>query len=329
MEQLTILGTSTYKTYFTHPDHLGSTHLVTSASGNPISRYTYFPYGSTRTTLGTTTYNQPNQFLGEDRDPEADLSYLNHRYYNSNQGQFRSQDPVFWSTNLNLQNPQSLNSYSYAEGNPITLKDPDGLAAKDAATQAEINRLKREVLGLMKQQLQQMVDDFNKGGRTGMSNPREGSRTARNSSRSRSERAGAAYGTAVSSGAIVAATIYAPVLTVGATLGIAQRQADDKRNNKKSTPRQYAGSALFGAGAAYATQQQSLVQTILRTGVISGIGNIFLDGSTQPANIATDVAASVAGKYTGNMVSTPQVSAALGGIAEYATYKTISDYLAN
>ena len=55
-------------------------------------------------------------------------AFLNARYYDSARGQFLSEDPIFWGT-LNsqaLESPQSLNSYSYGNGNPITSKDPNG-----------------------------------------------------------------------------------------------------------------------------------------------------------------------------------------------------------
>jgi RHS repeat-associated protein len=58
--------------------------------------------------------------------------YLNARYYESARGQFISQDPVFWEIGLTqdgkaaLSNPQALNSYGYANDNPITGKDPNG-----------------------------------------------------------------------------------------------------------------------------------------------------------------------------------------------------------
>ena len=48
--------------------------------------------------------------------------------------QFINQDPVFWEIGITkdgrnaLANPQTANSYSYAAGNPITGKDPDGRA---------------------------------------------------------------------------------------------------------------------------------------------------------------------------------------------------------
>ncbi|MEK7113597.1 MAG: hypothetical protein AAB873_02090, partial [Patescibacteria group bacterium] len=60
-------------------------------------------------------------------------------YYDSNRGQFLGQDAVFLalgnSKNLKslgveqnavLRDPQMMNSYSYAKGNPITLSDPNG-----------------------------------------------------------------------------------------------------------------------------------------------------------------------------------------------------------
>ena len=68
-------------------------------------------------------------------------AFLNARYYNSAQGQFLSEDPVFLALGSSgqvqqltqksqsqfLSNPQSLNSYSYAQDNPITSTDPSGL----------------------------------------------------------------------------------------------------------------------------------------------------------------------------------------------------------
>jgi RHS repeat-associated protein len=51
---------------------------------------------------------------------------LNARYYDSPQGQFISQDPIFLSSSQNLTDPQSLNAYSYSEDNPIIKSDPNG-----------------------------------------------------------------------------------------------------------------------------------------------------------------------------------------------------------
>jgi RHS repeat-associated protein len=53
---------------------------------------------------------------------------LNARYYDSARGQFTSEDPIFLGNpkDQNLENPQTLNSYAYANDNPITGKDPSG-----------------------------------------------------------------------------------------------------------------------------------------------------------------------------------------------------------
>jgi RHS repeat-associated protein len=65
--------------------------------------------------------------------------FLNARYYDSSRGQFLSEDPVFWEVGQTqdgkaaLSNPQALNSYAYANGNPITNKDPNGKFGAAAA----------------------------------------------------------------------------------------------------------------------------------------------------------------------------------------------------
>jgi len=51
---------------------------------------------------------------------------LNARYYDSTQGQFISEDPIFLGSRQNLTDPQSLNAYSYSEDNPIIKEDPLG-----------------------------------------------------------------------------------------------------------------------------------------------------------------------------------------------------------
>jgi hypothetical protein len=70
---------------------------------------------------------------------------MNARYYDSSRGQFVSEDPTFWALKLNLSDPQSLNSYSYSNDNPISKSDPDGLAAtvaqQIAVLQAQIRIL--------------------------------------------------------------------------------------------------------------------------------------------------------------------------------------------
>jgi RHS repeat-associated protein len=53
---------------------------------------------------------------------------LQARYYDGSKGQFLSEDPVFLGDPKQqvLTDPQGLNSYSYANDNPITKSDPNG-----------------------------------------------------------------------------------------------------------------------------------------------------------------------------------------------------------
>jgi RHS repeat-associated protein len=120
-------ATGTPTTYYSHPDHLGSTNVVTNASGTVAETLDYYPYGAERIKSGTADLDRT--FIGQFGDDPSVLSYLNARYYDPARGQFTSQDPVFWGNRQNLVNPQSLNSYSYAEGNPLTKSDPNGQAA--------------------------------------------------------------------------------------------------------------------------------------------------------------------------------------------------------
>jgi RHS repeat-associated protein len=68
---------------------------------------------------------------------------LNARYYDSQRGQFLSEDSVFLGdpANQNLANPQSLNSYSYALDNPINREDPSGNFSMVAALRSLISGL--------------------------------------------------------------------------------------------------------------------------------------------------------------------------------------------
>ena len=114
-------------------DHLGSITVSTDTKGAVTELNDYFPYGSMRIdeTSSPQGSKEQRKYIGQEFDVSTGLSYLNARYYDGNRGQFLSQDPVFNEdpNEQNLLNPQSLNSYSYANGNPIVNKDPDGRSA--------------------------------------------------------------------------------------------------------------------------------------------------------------------------------------------------------
>jgi RHS repeat-associated protein len=123
-------ATGTAATRYIHPDHLGSTNIVTDESGNIADDVEYYPYGEMRINQPTYPTNAQRQYIGQFKDGNS-LSYLNARYLNSQQGQFLSEDPVFLGdpSQQVLTVPQSLNAYSYANDNPIVNSDPRGLWA--------------------------------------------------------------------------------------------------------------------------------------------------------------------------------------------------------
>ena len=119
-------GTAIYR--YIHPDHLGSTNVVTDGSGTVAQLLDYYPYGATRISSNTYPTNEKRQYIGQYSDTGTGLSYLQARYYDSVRGQFISQDPVFLGNpgDQDIRNPQSLNAYSYANDNPIVNKDTTG-----------------------------------------------------------------------------------------------------------------------------------------------------------------------------------------------------------
>jgi RHS repeat-associated protein len=124
-------ATGTAQARYIHVDHLGSTDVVTDGGDNLVQTMGYYPFGATRIFSATST-NEQRKYLEQFSDDNTGLNYLQNRYYNASQGQFISEDPVFWEIGLtrdgkqSLLNPQSINTYAYANDNPITNKDPNG-----------------------------------------------------------------------------------------------------------------------------------------------------------------------------------------------------------
>ena len=94
---------------------------------------------------------------------------MNARYYDPSRGQFLTEDPVFWSSKQNLANPQSLNSYSYANDNPISGKDPDGLSAQTALL-GVLSRLQAVLLSLLTLLSQPSFVTYGQAAQTGFAN---------------------------------------------------------------------------------------------------------------------------------------------------------------
>jgi RHS repeat-associated protein len=105
------------KPTYLHHDQLGSTRLLTEASGKTSASFSYTPYGELEGTTGTAT--TPLGFAGQYTEAETGLQYLRARFYDPGTAQFITHDPLAALTSA---------PYSFAKSNPLLYSDPSGLA---------------------------------------------------------------------------------------------------------------------------------------------------------------------------------------------------------
>lgn len=98
-----------------------------------------------------------SHFTGKERDSESGLDYFGARYYSSTTGRFMSPDwaakaePVPYAK---LNNPQTLNLYSYVGNNPLSRIDPTGHAdiAAECKGQSPCNKTLVQTVSFVHQQ---------------------------------------------------------------------------------------------------------------------------------------------------------------------------------
>jgi RHS repeat-associated protein len=111
VEQIDQGGTPTYY----HHDQLGSTRLLTDASGGATASFTFDPSGQPVGHTGTRS--APLGYAGQYTDTETGFLYLRARYYDPTTGQFLTRDPSVATTRQ---------AYTYANNDPINKVDRDG-----------------------------------------------------------------------------------------------------------------------------------------------------------------------------------------------------------
>ena len=140
-------GSDTEKRYY-HYNHIGSTTAITDADGDLLYRIAYGTYGeltgiydadgqkmegeaADQRSIRETLQAESLRFLYNGRygvETGANgLYYMRARYYNPQIKRFINRDIIDGS----ITDSQSLNKYSYVQGNPIRLVDPFGLCAQD------------------------------------------------------------------------------------------------------------------------------------------------------------------------------------------------------
>ena len=108
------------QTLFYHKDGLNSTSELTSLDGAIVAQYQYDVYGNLMSKSGN--IDNTVLFTGHLYDNDIKLYNSRSRFYNSEIGRFLNKDG-YEGNNLN---PNSINGYSYVEGNPVKYIDQDG-----------------------------------------------------------------------------------------------------------------------------------------------------------------------------------------------------------
>ena len=116
-----VASTTGSTTTWQHTDHLGSPVRRTNAAGTQTGITIFAPYGS----LVAGTVSQGPGFTGHVNDTGSGLVYMQQRHYDPIAMRFVSVDPV----HVDSGSGGNFNRYWYANNNPVTLIDPDGMMA--------------------------------------------------------------------------------------------------------------------------------------------------------------------------------------------------------
>jgi len=111
------------KAYYLHNGH-GDVVGITDASGNKLNSYTYDIWGTPLSR--EETMDNPFLYSGEYWDDATGLQYLRARWYDPSQGRFINEDTYEGQ----IDNPLTLNLYTYVHNNPLIYTDPTGHDAR-------------------------------------------------------------------------------------------------------------------------------------------------------------------------------------------------------
>jgi RHS repeat-associated protein len=109
--------------YYLHSDHLDTPRVAVDTSGRLRWRWIAEPFGNTAPETnpsGLGAFTQNLRFPGQYADSESGLFYNGFRDYDPAIGRYTQSDPIGLHG--------GINTYSYAENQPIALTDPLGLA---------------------------------------------------------------------------------------------------------------------------------------------------------------------------------------------------------
>lgn len=123
------VGSGAVTLKYLHQDHLGSTDVITDASGQVLERQSFDAFGTRRVAADwrdpaawISSQYSTRGYTGHEQLDNLGLIHMNGRVYDPQLGRFLSADPI-------VQYPagaQGLNRYSYVDNNPLSRVDPSG-----------------------------------------------------------------------------------------------------------------------------------------------------------------------------------------------------------
>lgn len=122
--QAAYAGTPVYDPvfYYYHPDHLGSSQLMTDRDGDVVQQYGYTPFGKENYKNNTLAFSVSSRYTGQTLDEDTGLYYYGARYYDPELARFIQAD----STIPDPEFSQTYNRYAYVYNNPLKFTDPTG-----------------------------------------------------------------------------------------------------------------------------------------------------------------------------------------------------------
>jgi RHS repeat-associated protein len=102
---------------FFHPDHLGSTSLITNSTGGVVEETFYEPFGAVISGGNQSRFD----YTGKETD-DTGLEYFGARYYYPGIEKWTQPDTLIQY----VYDPQSLNRYAFVRNNPYRYTDPTG-----------------------------------------------------------------------------------------------------------------------------------------------------------------------------------------------------------
>ena len=112
-------GTNERLQFYYHPDDLGSSSYITNLDGEVMQHIEYVPFGEVFVEERNNIWNTPYLFNAKEFDEETGMYYYGARYYEPRLSLWMSCDPK-------QEKYPNVNSYCYANNNPIIFIDTNG-----------------------------------------------------------------------------------------------------------------------------------------------------------------------------------------------------------